>query len=187
MSPNVLVAGVGNILLGDDGFGVEVARRLSRTPQAQTVRIADFGIRSLHLAYELLEGYDTLVLIDAMSRGDTPGTVFVVEPDLDHLEGLDEPSPDDGAHQSPMLDAHTLHPAAVLRTARALGARLATIRIVGCEPAELEPRIGLSAPVESAVDRAVVLVGELMKTLGHAAGTPANDTGATETTRGGSR
>ena len=79
MTGRVLVAGVGNIFLGDDGFGVEVARRLSRVETPPDVRIADFGIRGVHLAYELLDGYDTLVLVDAMSRGEPPGTVSVVE------------------------------------------------------------------------------------------------------------
>jgi hydrogenase maturation protease len=156
----VLVAGVGNIFFGDDGFGVEVARRLGAEHQHEGVRVADFGIRSVHLAYELLEGYDTLVLVDAMSRGEPPGTLFVVDPNLDDLGPHEEPTAE---HAGTMVDAHTIHPTTVLRAAVALGARLGTVRVVGCEPAELGPRIGLSPAVEGAVDRAMALVRDLIR------------------------
>ena len=85
--PKILVAGIGNIFLGDDAFGVEVARRLSARPQPEAVRVADFGIRGYDLAYALLDGYDTTILIDACPRGDAPGTLYVIEPDLNDLCG----------------------------------------------------------------------------------------------------
>jgi hydrogenase maturation protease len=149
-TPRRLVAGVGNVLLGDDGFGVEVARRLRAGPLPDGVRVADFGIRALHLAYELLEPYDAVVVVDAVARGGRAGTVVVLEPDVAELEAADAP------------DAHGLHPAAVLRIARALGASLDRVRVVGCEPADVSERIGLSAPVERAVDHAVRIVQDLL-------------------------
>jgi len=145
----VLVAGLGNVLLGDDGFGVEVARRVSATALPEGVRVADFGVRALHLAYELFEGYDRVVLVDAVARGAPAGTLFVIEPDV---SGVGEPT---------APDAHGLGPAAILRIARELGARVDGVRVVGCEPETLEEGIGLSAPVESAVPEAVRIVREL--------------------------
>lgn len=161
---NVLVAGVGNVFLGDDGFGVEVARRLAAMSWPADVRVADFGIRALHLAYELLDRgeSDALVLVDAVARGHAPGTVFVLEPDL--ARDLAE---------APALEGHGMHPAAVLRTARALGAALGPVRIVGCEPASLEEGMGLSEPVERALDEAVRLVRAVVDDLRLAAGAAA--------------
>jgi hydrogenase maturation protease len=149
-APRTLVACVGNVLLGDDGFGVEVAARLSVSPLPPEVRVADFGVRALHLAFELLNPYERIVIVDAMSRGAEPGTLVVLEPSLLELD------------QVPLPDAHSLHPAAVLRIARSLGARLDHVRIVGCEPAELGERLGLSEPVERAVEAAVRIVHALV-------------------------
>ncbi|MFI0349440.1 hydrogenase maturation protease [Actinomadura sp. 9N407] len=145
----LLVAGVGNVFLGDDGFGVEVVRRMAGTPLPAGVRVADFGIRGVHLAYELMDGYDRLILVDAVQRGDPPGTVSVIEP----------VSPEAG---EPVLDAHDLTPEAVLAAAGRLGGELGWIRLVGCEPACLDEGIGLSGPVEAAIDGAVRLVRELL-------------------------
>lgn len=147
--PHVLVAGVGNVLLRDDGFGVEVVRRLARESMPEDVRVADFGIRALHLAYELLEDYGTLIIVDAMSRGQPPGTLFVFEPD--HA-AVTQPS---------AVDPHGMYPGAVLRMALDLGARIGTVRVVGCEPADLEEGLGLSAAVEAAVPEAMRVVREL--------------------------
>jgi hydrogenase maturation protease len=149
----VLVAGVGNMLLGDDGFGVEVVRRLLREPALlpDGVRVADYGIRALHLAYDLLEGYDALVIVDAMSQGHAPGTLFVFEPDV-------AAPPSGGATAT---DPHGLYPGAVLRVASDLGARVGLVRVVGCEPADVDEGIGLSPPVENAVTEALRLVREL--------------------------
>src|SRR6516162_9596523 len=110
--PRILVAGVGNIFLGDDAFGVEVAQRLMPRPQPEGVRVVDFGIRGLDLAYTLLDGYEAVVLVDAAPRGGTPGTLYVLEPDLESLTSSDE-----GA---PMIETHNLHPARVLRLVAAM-------------------------------------------------------------------
>lgn len=149
MNASVLVAGVGNIFLGDDGFGVEVARRLLADPLPGHARVADFGIRGVHLAYEILEGYGTLILIDAMSRGQPPGTLTVIEPEA-------------GGLKSAQLDGHSLDPASVLGLVEKLGGKVRTL-VVGCEPATLEEGIGLSPVVEEAVERAVALVRDLIK------------------------
>ncbi|MFI5040513.1 MAG: hydrogenase maturation protease [Acidimicrobiales bacterium] len=175
----VLVAGVGNIFLGDDGFGVEVARRLreddcspaddtrgladdtrglgedTRRPGAD-VTIADFGIRGVHLAYELLNGYDTLVLIDAVSRGDPPGTVSVIE-------ATTGPSGGDGVLVA--MDAHGMNPGAVLAMVEDLGGRVGQVLVVGCEAASLDHGIGLSEPVSAALPAALDAVRELIDTL----------------------
>jgi hydrogenase maturation protease len=151
MRGSVLVAGVGNIFLGDDGFGVEVARRLSAELLPANVRVADYGIRGIHLAYQLLDGYDTLILVDAVSRGEPPGTLFVIEPDLTGPASGD-----------PLMDAHDLDPASVLRLVRHLGGRLDRVFVVGCEPQRTEECIGLSAPVERAVDEAARMVRKLV-------------------------
>jgi hydrogenase maturation protease len=159
-SARILVAGVGNVLLSDDGFGVEVVRRLLADAPSlpAAARVADFGTRAVHLAYELLDDYDGVILVDAMSRGEAPGTVFVFEPDL-------APAPADGAAalDAPMIDAHSMHPASVLRMALGLGARLPYVRVVGCEPEGTDDGIGLSAPVADAVERAARVVLDLLQ------------------------
>jgi hydrogenase maturation protease len=155
----VLVAGAGNIFLGDDGFGVEVAARLAREPLPDGVEVEDFGIRGVHLAYTLLDGYDVLILVDAVPRGDEPGTVYVIRADLD------APAPPE------VMDAHDLAPETVLALLTRLGGRLDACYVVGCEPAGTEG-IGLSEPVAAAVDTAVARVRALVdEVLGEAAGT----------------
>jgi hydrogenase maturation protease len=149
-----LVGGIGNIFLGDDGFGVEVVRRLAGRPRRADVHIADFGIRSLDLAYALADGYDDVILIDAMPRGRPPGTLVVVEPPRDVAP--------------PSLAGHELVPAQVLAMAAAFAADpLKRVRVVGCEPATIpldgDVHVGLSEPVAAAVDRAVDLVEELLE------------------------
>ncbi|HYT25904.1 MAG TPA: hydrogenase maturation protease [Actinomycetota bacterium] len=157
----ILVAGVGNIFLGDDGFGVEVARRLAGESPPGGVTVADFGIRGVHLAYELLEGYDTTILVDAAPRGGEPGTVYVVEVDVDD-PGAGIPSERAG-EEGALVDAHGMEPQAVFGLLRALGAAAGRVLVVGCEPAEVTDRIGLSDPVARAVDEAVRVVGELVR------------------------
>jgi hydrogenase maturation protease len=139
-----LVAGVGNIFLSDDAFGVEVAARLATRSLPEHVTVRDFGIRGMHLAYELLEGWERLILVDAMPRGGAPGTVYVLEPD-------------DVPPGGPP-DAHSMHPMAVFGTLAAIGGTRPPTLIVGCEPASLEDGMGLSEPVERAVDEAVDVV-----------------------------
>jgi hydrogenase maturation protease len=150
----VFVAGVGNVFLGDDGFGVEVIRRLTEHGRALPagVAVADVGIRGIHLAYELMDGCDLLVLVDTASTGAVPGTVAVLEPRL--------PDP---AAAPPVLDAHGLAPDQLLATLAKLGVRPARTLVVGCEPADLTEGIGLSPPVQAAVPAAVRLVEELIE------------------------
>jgi hydrogenase maturation protease len=151
-----LVAGIGNVFLGDDGFGVEVAGRLTGQPWPAGVRVEDFGIRGVHLAYELLDGYDVLVLVDAMRMGEAPGTVAVIDAEPAAL------TPDGDA---PVVDAHTMNPDVVLGLLGALGGSVGRVFIVGCEPATVEESMGLSPPVAEAVDRAVVLCRDLVADL----------------------
>lgn len=154
MTPRLLVAGIGNIFLSDDGFGVEVIRRLGDAHVPDEVRVVDFGIRGIHLAYELSSGYDAAILIDAAPRGGAPGTLYVIEPDLSEPVSAGDPVT--------MADAHSLDPVAVLALLRQIGGSVARIVIVGCEPATIEDGIGLSAPVEAAIDGAAALVLELI-------------------------
>ncbi|HKS76812.1 MAG TPA: hydrogenase maturation protease [Terriglobales bacterium] len=154
--PRILVAGIGNIFLGDDGFGVEVVKRLSQAAIPGAVRVVDFGLRGLDLTYALQEGYETTILVDAYSQGQTPGTLFVIEPDLNALD----------LHPSPrnVVDAHSMNPMNVLRMAKGGHGDIKNVLLVGCEPATLggeEGHMGLSAPVEAAVDEAVKLIVSL--------------------------
>jgi hydrogenase maturation protease len=145
--PRTLIAGIGNIFFGDDGFGVEVARRLAAEPLPSEVKLADYGIRGMHLAYDLLDGaYESAILVDATPRGGAPGTVYLIEPDLDAGAGAQA------------ADAHAMTPDAVFAMLRSLGGTKARIRIVGCEPASVEEGIGLSPPVSEAVGEAVRLI-----------------------------
>jgi hydrogenase maturation protease len=144
-----LVAGFGNVRLGDDGFGVEVVHRLKAQPLPEGAHVRDFGIRGLHLVFDLLESWDAILLVDAMKHGDPPGTVFVLDPNIDAI-----------GDPSSLPDAQSLHPAAVLRTAHALGARMYNLHVIGCEPADLSEHVGLSEPVEHGVDEAVRIVHE---------------------------
>ncbi len=156
----ILVAGIGNIFLGDDGFGVEVARQLADARLPSIVRVADFGIRGLDLAYALQDGYEATILVDAFPHGEAPGTVYVVEPDLSN--------PDDVAKQATFVEPHAMNPVNVLRLAAAMNAPLKRIFLVGCEPASLggeDGEMGLSAPVEAAVQDAVRVVAGLIERI----------------------
>ncbi|WP_219413847.1 hydrogenase maturation protease [Pseudonocardia nigra] len=157
----MIVAGVGNVFLGDDGFGVEVVRRLAQEPQPDGVQVADFGIRGLHLAYELLEGYDSTILVDATPRGGTPGEVYVVEVGAEHVPPV--PSSDELVERGAVLDAHAMAPAEVLALLEMLGGTPGRVLVLGCEPAVVEERMGLSEPVAAAVD---VALGELRRLIG---------------------
>lgn len=156
--PRILVAGVGNIFLGDDAFGTEVARTLSQRPQPEGVRVIDFGIRGLDLAYALLDGVDLAILVDAAARGGPPGTLYVLEPDLEQLGTLEA--------QGRVVEGHGMDPLNVLRMVRTLGGQPPPVRVVGCEPAVLGTEedlvMGLSEPVRAAVDEAVRLVEGLI-------------------------
>jgi hydrogenase maturation protease len=156
--PTILVAGIGNIFLGDDGFGVEVVRRLSQLNLPAGVRVADFGIRGFDLAYALLNGYETTILVDACPRGEAPGTLYVVEPDVKALDA-----------QPPMVaDGHVMNPMVVLRMARAMNIEVKNVLLVGCEPESLggeEGQMGLSASIESAVQPAIHIIESLINQL----------------------
>jgi len=151
----ILVAGIGNIFLGDDGFGVEVATRLAEKQFPEGVRVVDFGIRGLDLAYALMDGPETTILIDACPRDAAPGTIYLMEPDL---SAFDAPG-------NVAVDAHAMNPLSVLRMAKSMGAPLKRILLLGCEPATLGPeegQMGLSEPVEHAVVEAVKLTESLV-------------------------
>jgi hydrogenase maturation protease len=150
----VLVAGVGNIFLTDDGFGVEVVRRLSAQPMPDGVKLVDFGIRGVHLAYELLDGYDTLVLIDAAPHGQQPGTVSLLEPNLATL-------PESPASAG-LVDAHGMEPTSVFSLLASLNEVPARTLIVACEPADTGDGMGLTEPVAAAVDPAVEMINTLL-------------------------
>ncbi len=159
MTGRTLVAGIGNIFLGDDGFGVEVARQLAGADLPDGVTVTDYGIRGMHLAYDLASGFDTAILVDATARGGAPGTIYVIEPDLP--SGPAEPGAAPGPH--PLLDAHGMQPDVVLGMLDLLGgARPSQIVIVGCEPASVEETMGLSDPVTACVPEAVRVVLELV-------------------------
>jgi hydrogenase maturation protease len=156
--PRILVACVGNIFLGDDAFGVEVARRLLGRTWPEEVRVVDFGIRGLDLTYALLDGYEAVVLVDAAPRGGPPGTLYVMEPTLP-----------EGAGSLPEIPTHGLDPAKVLQLAAAMGGQVKRVLLVGCEPAPVEDveemQIEMSAPVRAAVEEAVPLIESLVARL----------------------
>jgi hydrogenase maturation protease len=158
--PRILVAGIGNIFLGDDAFGVEVVRRVSMLNLPGSIRVTDFGIRGFDLAYALQDGYETTILVDACPHGQAPGTLYVIEPDL---KALDDPDAPQAA-----VEAHAMNPLNVLRMARAMNIQLKNILLVGCEPETLggdEGQMGLSSTVEVAVDEAVKLVESLVSRI----------------------
>jgi hydrogenase maturation protease len=160
MTGRLLVAGVGNIFLGDDGFGVEVARRLATADLPDWVQVADYGISGMHLAYDLADGYDTAILVDAAQRGGEPGTLTVVE--ADRAPQQDKPP----FAESRLFDAHGMQPDVVLGVLDMLGAGSARVLVVGCEPASLDYGMELSEPVAKAVDEAVRVVMGLIAEAG---------------------
>jgi hydrogenase maturation protease len=148
----ILVAGVGNIFLGDDGFVVEVAQSLSKRQMPETVTVKDFGIRGFDLAYALLDPWDGVIIVDALPRGEAPGTLYVIEPDRSGAGEAD-------------INPHSMDPVRVLNLAASMGTISARVLVVGCEPNdfgdELEGRMGLSSPVQAAVEEACTTVLEL--------------------------
>lgn len=166
----ILIACIGNIFMGDDAFGVEVAQRLTSRKAGsfpQGVQVVDFGIRGVELAYTLLEDYDILILVDTIPRGGAPGTLYLIEPDLTAL------SPQQGAEAARAgLDAHSMDPLKVLAFARTLGAKPIRTLLVGCEPSlvtgnedYMDMQMGLSEPVQAAVDEAVKMIDALVDQL----------------------
>jgi hydrogenase maturation protease len=157
MSKRILVAGIGNIFLADDGFGVEVVKRLAGRGLPEGVEVVDFGIRGLDLAYALQDDYEALIFVDALPRGEEPGTVYLIEPEIE-----------DGGEVA--LDTHGMDPVKVIRLARAMGAEMPKTLVVGCEPKVIlsgenydDMLMELSEPVEAAVERAAKLVESLIE------------------------
>lgn len=151
MSSRVLVAGIGNVFLGDDGFGVAVAQRLGRESLPEGTKVVDFGIRGVHLAFELLTPLDLLVLVDATSRSGPPGTLYVIDPAEDSSTPTDAP------------DGHSMDPRAVLLAVKQMGGTLPRTRIVGCEPADVSEGMSLSDPVQQAIEPAVAMIRRLIE------------------------
>jgi len=158
MAPRILIAGIGNIFLGDDAFGVEVARSLFQRRLTDVVLVKDFGIRGFDLAYSLLHPWDAVILVDALPRGEAPGTLFVIEPSL--------PRPGDPASPDKAINPHGMDPESVLTLAVSMGPISAKVFLVGCEPNdfgdELEGRMGLSVPVQAAVEEASNMIEDLI-------------------------
>jgi hydrogenase maturation protease len=153
----ILVAGVGNIFLGDDAFGCEVVQRLLQRELPPETLVVDFGIRGFDLAYALLEDYELSILVDATPRGGAPGTLYVIEIDVERLDEVDA--------NGPSLDAHAMNPMRVLALVKSMGGKPKRLLIVGCEPAPVAEQEdpGLSKPVAAMVDKAVELVESLVK------------------------
>jgi len=152
MGKRILIAGIGNIFLADDGFGVEVVRRLGEMSLPEGVEVRDFGIKGLDLAYALMEDYEAVIFVDALPRGDEPGTVYLIEPEIEE-EG-------DAA-----IDTHGMDPVKVIRFSRALGAKPVRTLVIGCEPQVIltgenydDMLMELSEPVQAAVGEAAKLV-----------------------------
>jgi len=156
-SPTILIACIGNIFLGDDAFGVEVARLLAARPALPGVRVVDYGIRGLDLVYAILDGYDVTILVDATARGGEPGTLYLIEPEASEA---DEPV---------MVEAHAMSPESVLRLVRSMGGTPGRVLVVGCEPETLGPEdeglMGLSEPVQAALGEAVSMIESLVATI----------------------
>lgn len=153
----ILIAGVGNIFLGDDAFGVEVVHRLAhRLPES--VRVTDFGIRGIDLAYALADGYQATILVDTVSRNGAPGTIYVIEPDLSSLDA-----------ETPCIDGHSLDPIKVLALVHSLGGEFKHVIVVGCEPQSFGDaeagRLGLSEPVAAAVEEAAAMIESLVERM----------------------
>ncbi len=160
MQPRILIAGIGNIFLGDDAFGSEVARRLMGCKLPDEVRVVDFGIRGIDLAYALLEGYAVTIIVDATPRGGEPGTLYTIEPDLDEVNQMNA--------QVSVVETHDIIPMKVLGMVKAMGGEFKRILIVGCEPSPLEAeegQMGLSEPVEAAVVETVGLIESLVTNI----------------------
>jgi hydrogenase maturation protease len=157
--PSILIACIGNIFLGDDGFGCAVGERLAQLSWPDNVKVFDFGIRGLDLAYALLDGHDVTIFVDATPRGNQPGTVYTIEPELAEI-----------AHTGAgaMVDAHSMDPLKVLSLVKTMGGEFKKILLVGCEPATFGPpegQMSLSEPVAAAVAPAVKVVESLVAGL----------------------
>lgn len=151
----ILIAGIGNIFLGDDGFGCETVQVLRQMHLPADVKVIDYGIRGFDLAYALLESYETVIFVDAVSQGGAPGTIYLLE------------ITEDSSGQDAAMNPHSIAPRDLLAMARSLGEVPSKVLIVGCEPAdfgdELEGRMQLSAAVAASVPRAVDLIMDVVE------------------------
>ena len=155
---SILVAGVGNVWLRDDGFGGEVARRLEQLELPAGVTVMDAGTGGLDLAYEVMRGYDGLVILDVSKQGGEPGTLYVMEPDEESVQG--------GIEDREVINPHGMDPQTVLRFVKSIGAWPGRVVVIACEPADVEEMgWGMSNDVEEAVDRAVGLVLDTVQEL----------------------
>jgi hydrogenase maturation protease len=149
----ILIAGVGNSWLQDDGFGGEVVKRLNAGAVPEGCTVIDFGVGGLDLAYEVMHGWDALILLDVSRQGGDPGTLYVMEPDQATIDG--------GIDEGTMINPHGMDPHTVLRFVKSLGAWPGKVVVIACEPLEVEEMgLGLSEPVSAAVDAAVELTLE---------------------------
>ncbi len=159
--PSILIAGIGNIFHGDDAFGVELAQKLSARKLPGEVKVVDFGIRGFDLIYTLMESYEIAIILDATPRGDVPGTIYTIEPDLSDLDSPEEPQV--------QMEGHGMNPMRVFRMVKRMGGELPRILLVGCEPlmlgSEEEGHLGLSPIVAAAVNWAVNVVESLVSKL----------------------
>lgn len=166
MNNSILIAGVGNIFLGDDAFGVEAVRALERRRLPERVAVVDYGIRGFDLAYELLDPWEAVILVDALPRGGPPGTLYLMEPDLSSIK--------DSQGAKTLMNPHGMDPLHVFQLAFAMGEVTAKLYIVGCEPhdfgSELEGRMGLSETVQASIERAAGMVEELVERIRATAG-----------------
>ncbi len=153
---SILIAGIGNIFMGDDAFGVEVAQELAKREMPEGVRVVDFGIRGFDLAYAILDGYDATIMVDAIQRGGAPGTLYLIEPDIDNL----------GELETQMIETHGMHPVKALNLVKAMEGRPENLYLVACEPATFGPedegQMGLSEPVQAAVGEAIRMIEALL-------------------------
>lgn len=168
MAARILVAGIGNVFLGDDGFGPEVIRHAARPREQRdvdgvTVKVVDYGIRGMHLAYDLLEDWDALVLVDAVPDRGRPGNLHVFEADHETLSS------------SPGLEAHSMDPAAVFGTLAALGGSAPPTIVIGCEVSNIDEGMGLSDPVAAAVPGAVAAIDDVLSELTTRVAAPARE------------
>ncbi|HEY0763972.1 MAG TPA: hydrogenase maturation protease [Pyrinomonadaceae bacterium] len=154
--PTILIAGIGNIFLGDDAFGCEVIKELSRRNWPDNVRVVDFGIRGFDLAYAMLDEHDLTIFVDATPRGNAPGTLYTIEPDLSELESFEG---------DVVLETHGMDPMKVLQMVKSMGGQFKKILLVGCEPETFGPEEGLfelSEVVQAAVPEAARIVEGLV-------------------------
>ncbi len=157
---SILIAGIGNIFLGDDAFGSEVARRLFKRQLPDEVRVVDFGIRGLDLVYALLDGYELTIFVDATPRGGTVGTIYIIEPEVSEFDNL--------SANNTVVEPHGMNPMKVLAMVKSMGGEFKRILLVGCEPEMLSPdeeKMGLNEPVALAVDEAVKTIESLINKI----------------------